>query len=373
MGGRTWSRRSFVRGSLATAALAPLAGTLLTACAPPPLPPGLPAGLFTLGVASGDPLPDAVMLWTRLAPAPLAGGGMPAVDVPVRWQVAEDESFARIAHEGTTVASPAFGHSVHVDATGLRPGAWYYYRFLVGDEASPVGRTRTLPAGEARVVTLGQAYPDPIEDVWDACTNPERIPRWFMPISGDLQVGGHYQLEGNAGGTVERCDPPKSFAVTWEFGGEVSWVEVRLSPTPEGGTYFQLEHIAHVDDERWGEFGPGAVGVGWDLGLLGLATHLATGAAVAPDEGAQFAASEDGRMAVFRDARSVTIPNAAHWFNPETSSVGDATFYQSTSWVRPTMVARFQPESYSIIGVTTWTFRVNRPQSASVTSSSRSP
>jgi uncharacterized protein YndB with AHSA1/START domain len=155
--------------------------------------------------------------------------------------------------------------------------------------------TRTLPAGEARVVTLGQAYPDPIEDVWDACTNPERIPRWFLPISGDLQVGGHYQLEGNAGGTVERCDPPKSFAVTWEFGGEVSWVEVRLSPTPEGGTYFELEHLAHVDDERWGEFGPGAVGIGWDLGLVGLATHLATGGDVAGGEGAEFAASDDGR------------------------------------------------------------------------------
>lgn len=162
MGGRTWSRRSFVRGSLATAALAPLAGTALAGCEPPPLPPGLPGGLFALGVASGDPLPDAVVLWTRLAPTPLAGGGMPAVDVPVRWQVAEDERFARITRQGTAVALPAFAHSVHVDVTGLRPGAWYFYRFLVGDEASPVGRTRTTPATDAT---------EPLRFLFASCQN----------------------------------------------------------------------------------------------------------------------------------------------------------------------------------------------------------
>jgi alkaline phosphatase D len=144
--GGSWSRRSFMRGSLATAALAPVAGTLAAACEPPPLPPNLPSGLFTLGVASGDPLPDGVVLWARLAPEPLAGGGMPAVDVPVRWQVAKDRAFARIVQEGTAVASPAWGHSVHVDVRRLRPDSRFFYRFLVGDEASPVGRTRTAPA-----------------------------------------------------------------------------------------------------------------------------------------------------------------------------------------------------------------------------------
>ena len=87
--------------------------------------------------------------------------------------------------------------------------------------------TRVLEAGEARMLTVSQTYDAAIEDVWDACTSPERIPPWFLPVSGDLRLGGRYQLEGNAGGTVERCEPPVSFAATWEYGGEVSWIEVR--------------------------------------------------------------------------------------------------------------------------------------------------
>jgi uncharacterized protein YndB with AHSA1/START domain len=155
--------------------------------------------------------------------------------------------------------------------------------------------SRVLEAGEARVVTISQTYNATVEDVWDACTNAERIPRWFLPVSGDLRLGGRYQLEGNAGGTVERCDPPESFAATWEYGGEVSWIEVRLSPEGDGRTRFELEHTAHVDDERWAEYGPGAVGVGWDLVVMGLATHLDTGAAVAGEEGMAWMASDEGR------------------------------------------------------------------------------
>jgi uncharacterized protein YndB with AHSA1/START domain len=128
-----------------------------------------------------------------------------------------------------------------------------------------------------------------------ACTNAERIPRWFLPISGELRVGGRYQLEGNAGGTIERCDPPRSFAATWEMGGQVTWIELRLSPGANGGTRFELEHIAHVGDELWAQFGPGAVGVGWDLMLSGLGRHLASGASVDRAEAAAWSASEEGR------------------------------------------------------------------------------
>jgi uncharacterized protein YndB with AHSA1/START domain len=154
---------------------------------------------------------------------------------------------------------------------------------------------RALQAGEARVVTIAQSYPAPIEDVWDACTNPERIPRWFLPITGDLRLGGRYQLEGNAGGTVERCDPPKSFAATWEYGGEVSWIELRLTGEP-GGTRFELDHIAPLDQERWAEFGPGAVGIGWDMGLLGLALHLSSAEDAAPGAGPAWMATEEGKL-----------------------------------------------------------------------------
>ncbi|MFI7426366.1 SRPBCC family protein [Micromonospora sp. NPDC049836] len=166
-------------------------------------------------------------------------------------------------------------------------------------QISAVERTvgsRTLPAGQARVLTISQTYDAPLADVWDACTTAERIPRWFLPVSGELKVGGRYQLEGNAGGTIERCDPPHSFAATWEYGGEVSGIEVRLTEAGAGRTRFELEHVAHVDDQRWAEFGPGAVGVGWDMGLLGLASHLAAdGSGVTPDQAAEWMGSDDAR------------------------------------------------------------------------------
>lgn len=102
---------------------------------------------FSLGVASGDPLPDSVVLWTRLAPEPLAAdGGMPPRKVPVKWELAEDEGFRRIVRRGTELARPEFAHSVHAEVEGLRPGREYFYRFKAGSETSRVGRTRTAPA-----------------------------------------------------------------------------------------------------------------------------------------------------------------------------------------------------------------------------------
>jgi uncharacterized protein YndB with AHSA1/START domain len=125
---------------------------------------------------------------------------------------------------------------------------------------------RVLAAGQARVVTVPRSYPAELADVWDACTNPERIPRWCLPVSGELKEGGRYQLEGNAGGTVTRCDPPHGFDATWEMDGDISWIELRLADEGHGRTLFRLDRIAHLDDGRWAQFGPGAVGVGWESG-----------------------------------------------------------------------------------------------------------
>ena len=99
----------------------------------PPLPQSLPAELFALGVASGDPLADSVVLWTRLVNDPLAdGGGVPDQSLPVRWEVAADDGFEDVVASGDAVAEPALAHAVHVDASGLEPATWYWYRFSVG-------------------------------------------------------------------------------------------------------------------------------------------------------------------------------------------------------------------------------------------------
>ncbi|HEX6686724.1 MAG TPA: alkaline phosphatase D family protein [Candidatus Limnocylindrales bacterium] len=104
---------------------------------------------FALGVASGDPAPDSVVLWTRLAVDPLAPDGrfgVPGETIPVLYQVAADENFADVVRAGVAFATPQLGHSVHPEVYGLEPGRHYWYRFRVGNEVSPVGRTRTAPA-----------------------------------------------------------------------------------------------------------------------------------------------------------------------------------------------------------------------------------
>ena len=97
-------------------------------------------------------------------------------------------------------------------------------------------------AQPARAVTLSRSYATSVEDLWDAVTNPERIPRWFLPIGGDLSLGGRYQLEGNAGGLITACERLSHFALTWEFGGDVSWLEVRFSANEAEHTRLKLTH-----------------------------------------------------------------------------------------------------------------------------------
>ncbi|NDL60063.1 SRPBCC family protein [Phytoactinopolyspora mesophila] len=166
----------------------------------------------------------------------------------------------------------------------------------INDVRREIG-TRVIEAGEARTVTISQTYDAAVDDLWDACTNPERLPRWFLPVSGDLRLNGTYQLEGNAGGTIEQCDPPHSFAATWEYGGAVSWIEVRFVPESAGRTRLELEHIA-MEDEHWAEFGPGAAGIGWDLAFIGLALHVDTGDVVDHAAVEAWGASDDGRQFV---------------------------------------------------------------------------
>jgi uncharacterized protein YndB with AHSA1/START domain len=147
----------------------------------------------------------------------------------------------------------------------------------------------------ARVVEATRRYNAGIAEVWDALTNAERIPRWFLPISGDLRLGGRYQLHGNAGGEITGCEPPRRLAVTWEYSGDVSWVTVELREDARDAPFLHLEHIADVDDDRWKQDGPGAVGVGWDMTLMGLAKHLETGSGVDPAKAMEWLSSSEGQ------------------------------------------------------------------------------
>ena len=146
------------------------------------------------------------------------------------------------------------------------------------------------PAG---AVTLARSFPTTVENLWEATTAADRIGRWFTPVSGELKLGGRYQLEGNAGGVITECERLERFALTWEFAGDVSWVEVAYSEDAEGMARLTLTHIALISP-HWTQYGPGAVGVGWEMGLLGLALHLAQPEAPMPDEAA-FAASPNGK------------------------------------------------------------------------------
>jgi alkaline phosphatase D len=192
------TRRDFLAlsGSLTAAlALRGLPGTRADAR------PRLRAYPFTLGVASGDPTPDGFVLWTRLAPDPTNGGGMPASRVAVDWEIAADDTFRRIVRKGSAVATPDLAHAVHVDVAGLEPGRFYWYRFHTGGETSPVGRTRTAPVITAR---------DPLRFAFCSCQHYEQglYTAYAHMAQEDLHVVVHlgdYIYEGGPGNNVPRA------------------------------------------------------------------------------------------------------------------------------------------------------------------------
>ncbi|MFC7531089.1 SRPBCC family protein [Actinoplanes sp. GCM10030250] len=200
----------------------------------------------------------------------------------------------------------------------------------VKEQISSVRRklgSRTLEAGEARELTISQAYETDLEDLWDVVTSAERIARWFLPVSGELREGGKYQLEGNAGGTVTSCEHPRAYAATWEFGGQISWIEVRLIEEGPDRTRFELTHIAHVDD-HWSEYGPAAVGIGWDMGLMGLALHVANPSAPRDNEAvAAWTVSDDGKTFMRLSSDAWADADIADGENPDAARTRSANTY----------------------------------------------
>jgi uncharacterized protein YndB with AHSA1/START domain len=135
----------------------------------------------------------------------------------------------------------------------------------------------TRDGKQVRILHANRVFKAPIDDVWDALTSKDRIHRWMLTINGDLHVGGRFQFEGNAGGEVLVCDAPNHLSVTWEFGDSLTWVDVFLQPLDDD-TLLLLEHSAPIEDltsPHYQQFGPGAVGIGWEMSLMGLGEHLA--------------------------------------------------------------------------------------------------
>ena len=145
----------------------------------------------------------------------------------------------------------------------------------------------------ANAVTLVRSFATTPADLWDAVTSSERIPRWFSGVSGEFALGGQFQIEGNASCTITACEPQAHFALTWEFGGDVSWVEVRFTESGSDSVQLSLTHTALLSP-FWDQYGPGAVGVGWETAFLGLAYHIDQPDWPKPDE-MEFATSADGK------------------------------------------------------------------------------
>ena len=162
---------------------------------------------------------------------------------------------------------------------------------------SRVVENREHAGHPVKVVITSRAYDTTVDDLWDALTSQERLPRWFSQVDGDLKLGGRFQVKNNASGTITACAPPRSFSATWEFGGAVSWINIMLQPTKSSGAHLTLEHLC-PPNPHWDKFGPGAVGVGWELGLLGLGMHTRSKAARDMFDENAFGVSDEGKQFV---------------------------------------------------------------------------
>ncbi|GAA1599867.1 SRPBCC family protein [Kribbella sancticallisti] len=198
------------------------------------------------------------------------------------------------------------------------------------EHINAIHRQVSVTGEEVRVV-LRRSYQAEVEEVWDALTDPERMRRWFMPISGELKVGGSFQLEGNAGGEILECEPPERFKVT--FGGPTSLVEIKLTAGPDDTTELQMDHSVPAE-YAGGAGGALFVGPGWDGGLLGLALYL---------EG-QIAEEDDPReMANAPEAVEFTKESVRAWIKTVRES-GLATEEELRAAAEPA-IAQFAPGS----------------------------
>ncbi len=162
----------------------------------------------------------------------------------------------------------------------------------IADQINAVIRS-LKSTGEGHSLILTQTFATTPEDLWDACTNPARLARWYEPVDGTLRQGGRYRLtDSGTVGSIEQCDPPSILRVTWEYADDISHVVITIVAT-ESGTSLTAEHTMS-DNEHWRTYGPSAPGVGWDVSFLALALHLAGDPRATPEVMASFSATSDG-------------------------------------------------------------------------------
>lgn len=180
------------------------------------------------------------------------------------------------------------------------------------DVTKALGATfREVGTGErngsaTHIVRASRNYPTTPADLWSALTDKERVQRWFTNVTGDLKPGGRFSIEGNADGDIVVCERPRLLVLTWEFGGNTSWVKVTIEKSDEGAL-LTLEHEHPTDHEsqaHWDQFGPGATGVGWELAMLGLDLHVSGDGASTIEAGEAWAESATGKATLRRWAKA---------------------------------------------------------------------
>ncbi|MDX8355758.1 SRPBCC family protein [Cognatiyoonia sp. IB215182] len=148
-----------------------------------------------------------------------------------------------------------------------------------------------------QIVRASRSYPTTPVDLWRALTDKERVQRWFANVTGDFEQGGRFSIAGNADGDILTCAPPRLLALTWEFGGNTSWVNVTIEESEEGAL-LTLEHEHPTDPEsqaHWDRYGPGATGVGWELAMMGLDMHVSGDGSSTIEAGEAWAESAIGK------------------------------------------------------------------------------
>ncbi|PZR14548.1 MAG: polyketide cyclase [Archangium gephyra] len=155
--------------------------------------------------------------------------------------------------------------------------------------------TRSKDGKLARFITASRVFDTTPEEVWDAISNPERIPRWFLPVKVELEGGRTFSFEDAAHGQLEACEAGHRLSFTWEFAGDIGWIDVTLHQEHRH-TRITVEHVAFVSDEQWQKFGPGLLGLGWEQTLLRLAVHLDSGVAVVPGPFLEWLQTPNGKQ-----------------------------------------------------------------------------